>query len=225
VGVLEDVSVEVAAGQIAAVLAAREQGKTTLIRVASGTLPVDRGRVFIDGRDVTGVSDSQLSAVLARSVGIVTRGGPDAPLDVHDYLEMSLTATRELSKREREHRVRGTLAALGLEDAGGLMWRELSNWQRVLVEFGQAVIGRPRVLLIDDVLDGLELGAKDAALELIEGFAEQIGCGVLMVVSDRATAVRAGQVWHLSDGKLRLLHADTNIINLDEHREVRAAES
>jgi len=224
IGVLEDVSLKVQAGQVAAVLAPRDQGKTTLIRVASGTLPAERGRVLIDGREMRGISDSQLSEVLARKIGIATRAGPDARLNVHGWVEMSLTATRELSKRQRDHAIRHMLKELGLEGTDELMWGELSNWQRVLVEFAQAVIRRPRLLLIDDVLDGLELGTKDAALELIEGFAEDIGCGVLMAVSDRATAVRADQVWHLTNGKLRLLHADPDIINLHQRREVRAAE-
>jgi len=225
IGVLQDVSLDVAAGQIAAVVGSRDQGKTTLIRVASGTLPVEQGSVFVDGREVTGISDHQLSEVLAKKIGIAGRTGPEARLNVHDYVEMSLNATREWSSRDRRECVKETLREFELTGAAGLMWSELSNWQRVLVEFAQAVIVRPRLLLIDDLLDGLGLGKKQAALELIEGFAEDIGCGVLIAVSDHATAVRAGQVWHLADGKLRLMHKDPDIIDLHERREVRAADS
>jgi ABC-type cobalamin/Fe3+-siderophores transport system ATPase subunit len=215
IGVLQDVSMEIAAGQIAAVLGTRDQGKTTLIRVASGTLSPDRGSVFVDDREVTGISDSQFSEVLAKKIGIATRAGPDVRLNVHDYVAMSLTATQEWSSRERCQQVKQTLSEFDLTDVAGLKWSDLSNWQRVLVEFAQAVIVRPRLLLIDDVLDGLGLGKKQTALELIEGFAEDIGCGVLMAVSDHATAVRAAQVWHLTDGKLRLMHKDPDIIDLD----------
>jgi ABC-type cobalamin/Fe3+-siderophores transport system ATPase subunit len=225
IGVLQDVSLEVASGQIAAVLGARGQGKSTLIRVASGTLPVERGGVFIDGHGMTGLSDVRLSNVLARMIGIATRAGPEVRLNVADYLEMSLTATREYSGRERRGRVQRTLADFGLTDVAGLMWDELSDWQRVLVEFAQAVIGHPRLLLIDDVLDGLAPGTKQGALELIEGFAQDLNCGVLMAVSDHATATRAGQVWQLADGKLRLMHQDPNIIDLHHRRELRAAEN
>ena len=215
IGVLQDVSMEIAAGQIAAVLGTRDQGKTTLIRVASGTLSPDKGSVFVDGREVTDISDGQLSEVLAKKIGIATRAGPDVRLDVHDYVEMSLTATRQWSSRERRERVERTLGEFDLSDVARLMWSDLSNWQRVLVEFAQAVIVGPRLLLIDDVLDGLGLGKKQAALELIEGFAEDIGCGVLMAVSDHATAVRGAQVWQLADGKLRLMHKDPDIIDLN----------
>lgn len=223
VGVLEDVSLDVAEGQIAAVLGARDQGKTTLIRVASGTLPVDRGSVVVDGIGLRGLSDRQLSDVLASRIGIASRGGPDARLTVHDYVEMSLMASHRWSRRERGERVAGMLREMDLVEAGGLMWGELSNWQRVLVEIAQAVIARPRLLLIDDLLDGLDLGAKHAALDLIEGFSEGIGCGVLMAVSDHTTATRAGQVWHLSNRRLRLMHADPSIVQLHQHRDGRQA--
>jgi putative ABC transport system ATP-binding protein len=219
VAVLEDVSLEVAARQVAAVVGTRDQGKTTLVRVASGTLAPDQGSVFIDGRELTGLSDRQLALVLARKVGLVSRSGPGARLTVSSYVEMKLAATREWGRRDRRQRVDHTLRELGLGEVAHAMWDELSNWQRVLVEFAQAIVVRPRLLLIDDALDGLGLGKKQAAMELIEGFAEDIGCGVLMAVSDHSTAVRSSQVWQLTNGKLKLMHKDPDIIHLHDHRD------
>jgi putative ABC transport system ATP-binding protein len=223
VGVLEDASLEVASGQIAAVVGTRDQGKTTLIRVASGTLPADHGSVFVDGRELTGLSDRQLSEVLARKIGLATRDGPEARLTVNDYVEMSLAATREWGKRERRQRVDHTLKEFGLAGVAESMWVELSNWQRVLVEFAQAIIVRPRLLLVDDVVDGLSLGKKQAAMELIEGFVEEIGCGMLMAVSDHSAAVRSSQVWQLTHGKLRLMHKDPDIVDLPARRDADRA--
>jgi ABC-type cobalamin/Fe3+-siderophores transport system ATPase subunit len=207
VSVLEGVSLDVAVGEIAAVVGMRGQGKTTLVRVASGTLPVDRGRVLLDGRELTGLSEGQLSKVLARDVGLATREGEDR-LDVHDYVEMSLSATREYGKQERRHRVEDVLWQLDLTGCASARWDELSNWQRVLVELAQAIVVRPRLLLIDDVVDGLPFEHKRSAMELIERFAKDMRCGVLMVVSDHATAARAAKVWSLAHGELELMHKD-----------------
>jgi putative ABC transport system ATP-binding protein len=219
VSVLEDVSLEVLAGEVAAVVGGRGQGKTTLIRVASGTLPVDRGSVWLDGRELTGLSDGQLSTVLADDVGIATRAGPEARLNVHDYVEMSLGATRRCSKGERARRVRDVLEQLELTGASGAMWDELSDWQRVLVEFAQAIVVRPRLLLVDDVVDGLGLGHKRTAMDLIEGFAKDVHCAVLMAVSDHAAALRSATVWSLSHGKLELMHKDPDITYLHQRAE------
>jgi ABC-type cobalamin/Fe3+-siderophores transport system ATPase subunit len=73
------------------------------------------------------------------------------------------------------------------------------------VELAQAVVGQPRVLLVDDLIDGLGLGKKQAAMEVLRGFANDLGCGVLLAVSDHAAALPADRVWQLSGGRLKLM--------------------
>jgi ABC-type cobalamin/Fe3+-siderophores transport system ATPase subunit len=213
VSVLEDVSLRVAAGEVVAVVGSRDQGKTTLVRVASGMLPVDRGCVRVCGVELGGLKDRELSGMLAREVGVAARVGPEVRVSVREYVELSLVACRrrswwrrrELGARERRLRVTEVLEELGLVGCAGMRWEELSNWQRVLVELAQAVVARPGLLLIDDVMDGFGLGKKKAAMDLVEGLARGLGCGVLMVVSDHASALRAQRVWQLGRGRLRLL--------------------
>ncbi len=213
--VLRDVSLSVDAGRLVAVLGGRLAGKSTLIRVASGTLPADDGDVFVDGQPMAEISDTGLSGVLALKVGLVGRDGPDAKLDVAGYVEMRLAATRDYSNHERRRKVRETLREFDLAGTERLMWGELSDWQRVAVELVQAVIVRPRLLLVDDILDGLPRACKNTALEWLEGFARDIGCGVLMAVSDHTTASRGEQVFQLTEGRLRLMHTDPDIIHID----------
>jgi ABC-type Mn2+/Zn2+ transport system ATPase subunit len=102
-----------------------------------------------------------------------------------------------------------------------MRWEELSNWQRVLVELAQAVVVRPRLLLVDDVMDGFGLGKKQATMDLLEGFASELGCGVLMAVSDHASALRSVRVWQLSRGRLKLMadHSSPVVIPLHKHHD------
>ena len=212
--VFRDVSLAVEAGWLVAVLGGRGAGKTTLIRVASGTLPADEGDVFIDGQPMAAITDSGLSDLLAEKIGLAGRDGPDAKLDVASYVEMRLAATRNYSNRQRRQHVTRTLREHDLAGTERLMWGELSDWQRVAVELVQAVIVKPRLLLVDDILDGLPRTCKDTALEWLEGFARD-GCGVLMAVSDHTTASRGGRVYQLTNGHLRLMHTDPDIISID----------
>jgi len=223
VSVLEDVSLEVRAGQVAAVVGARGQGKSTLIRLATGMLRPDRGSVAIEGRDLGGLSGGALEQVWAREIGIAARDGEDL-LNIHDYVEMSLAATRQYSGKERDRMVKDILAELEISGCAGAKWDELSDWQRVQVEFAQAIVRRPKLLLIDDVVDGMGLDQKQAAMDLIEGFAKTRRCGVLMAVSDHAAALRSATVWQLSHTKLKLMHQDPDpdITYLHEHRPERA---
>ena len=205
VPVLEGVSLSVAAGEIVAVVGTRDQGKTTLLRVASGSLPADRGSVRLCDLELTGLSDGQLARVLRTEIGWAARTGPEVRVRVRDYVELPLATGRWLGWRERRLRVAKALKQLDVAGAAELRWGELSDWQRVLVELAQAVVGRPRVLLVDDVIDGLGLGKKQAAMEILRGFANDLGCGVLMAVSDHAAALPADRVWQLNGGRLKLM--------------------
>jgi len=221
VSVLEDVSLEVRVGQVAAVVGARGQGKSTLIRLATGMLRADRGSVSIDGRELGGLSDRELERVLATEIGVATRAGEDR-LNVHDYVEMSLAATRRYSGRERDRLVKDILAELEISGCADSQWAELSDWQQVLVEFAQAIVRRPKLLLVDDVVDGMGHDQKRAAMDLMEGFAKDRRCGVLMAVSDHAAALRSATVWQLSHTKLELMHQDPDITYLHQHQPARA---
>jgi putative ABC transport system ATP-binding protein len=203
--VLTDVSLAVGAGEIVAVVGTRDQGKTTLLRVASGSLPADRGSVRLCDLELTGLSDRQLAGVLRTEIGWAARGGPGVRVSVRDYVGLPLATGRWLGWRERRTRVMRALTQLDVAGAAELRWSELSDWQRVLVELAQAVIGRPRVLLVDDLIDGLGLGKKQAAMEILRDFTNDLGCGVLMTFSDHAAALPGDRVWQLHGGRLKLM--------------------
>lgn len=203
---LEGVSLSVRIGQTAAVIARRGHGKTTLLEIASGMLPPDRGSVRLNGRELTALSDRELSEVLAREIGIATRNGPAVRLTVSEYMETALSPTRRWNRRQRRERVTAMLERLELRACSDLLWEELSDWERVLVELGQAIIVDPKLLLIDDILDGLPLRQRKQALDLIADYAELLPGAVLMAVSDHATALACSPVWELREGRVRVLY-------------------
>jgi ABC-type lipoprotein export system ATPase subunit len=221
VSVLEGVSLSVAAGEIVAVVGTRDQGKTTLLRVASGSLPADQGSVRLSDLELTGLSDGQLARVLRTEIGWAARTGPEVRVRVCDYVELPLATGRRLGWRERRRRATEILKQLDIAGCAELRWGELSDWQQALVELAQAVVSRPRMLLVDDVIDGLGLGKKQAAMEIVRGFANDLGCGVLIAVSDHAAALPADRVWQLSGGRLKLMAdmTDPDVIPLHRARE------
>jgi putative ABC transport system ATP-binding protein len=216
--VLRGVSLTVGAGELVAVVGTRDQGKTTLLRVAAGTLPPEQGMVRLGELELAGLKDRELSRVLRSEIGLASRDGPAVRVRVRDYVGLSLATGLRFGWRERRRRTMEVLKGLGVADCAELRWRELSNWQRVRVELAQAIVGRPRVVLVDDVLDGLGFGKKHEAMEILRGFAADLGCGVLMAASDHVSALPSDRVWQLDDGKLKLMAdlTDPNLIPLHE---------
>lgn len=218
VSVVEDVSLSVDAGEIVAVVGYGGHGKTTLIRLASGTLAPDRGTVQVNGIEVARLKDKQLARLLASDVGVATGTGPGARITVSEYVEMAAAAPkdrwrRRWRRRERRRMATTVLDELGIAACAGSQWEQLSDWQRVLVELAQAIVVRPRLLLVDDITDGFGLRQKQDVMDIIERFARDCGCGVLLAVSDHASALRSVRVWQLERRHLVLMadHADVDV--------------
>jgi len=205
VSVLEGASLTVAPEEIVCVVGTRDQGKTTLLKVAAGVELPDRGLVRVGGLELAGLKDRELSRVLRTKIGMARRDGPGMRVRMRDYVGLQLAAGRWWRRRERALRVAEALGRLGVGECAGLRWSELSNWQRARVELAQAIAPKPRLLLVDDLLDGLGLGKTQEATQLIRELAQEIGCGVLMAASDHATALPSDRVYELHRGKLGLM--------------------
>jgi ABC-type cobalamin/Fe3+-siderophores transport system ATPase subunit len=219
--VLEDVSLSIAEREIAAVVGAGGRGKTTLIRLATGTLPADRGRVLVNGVDVARLRDRDLSHMLASDIGVATGVGPSLGLTARDYIETAVAAPKERvwrlwprrrwGRREQKRMTTAVLDELGISECADRQWTALSDWQRVLVELAQAVVVPPRLLLIDDLAGRFDLRQKQKLMDVLEAIVRERGCGVLMAVSDDASALRAVRVWRLHRHKLRLMADHTAV--------------
>ena len=216
---LEDVSLALAQGEVAAVVGGGGQGKTTLIRLATGTLPPDRGRVLVNGIDVAGLKDRDMSHMLASDIGVATGVGPSPGLTVRDYIENAVAAPKECvwrgfrrrrwGRREQREMATAVLDELGISECADSQWDALSDWQRVLAELAQAVVVHPRLLLIDDLAGRFDLRQKQTLMDVLEGIVRDRNCGVLMAVSDDASALGAVQVWRLHRRRLRLMASHT----------------
>ncbi len=218
--VLEDVSLSVAQGEIVAIVGGGGQGKTTLVRVATGTLPADRGKVLVNGVDVARLRDRDLSHMLASDIGVATGAGPPLGLAMRDYVETAAAAPKERvwrrwwrrrwGRREQQRMTTAILDELGLAECADRRWEALSDWQRVLVELAQALVVSPRLLLIDDLAGPFGLRQKETFMDVLESVARARGCAVLMAVSDDASALGAIRVWRLHRCRLHLMADHTN---------------
>jgi ABC-type cobalamin/Fe3+-siderophores transport system ATPase subunit len=211
VRVLADVSLDVHAGEVVAVLAQRAQGKTSLLRVAAGMERPDRGKVLIEREDMwprpaarRGGGRRSSSARRAR-IALVSPGEPDVDVTVLAGVALPLTISHGRSgARERAERA--------LWDAGALecaerRWDELDDFERARVALAQAIARGPRLLLVDDLTVTLGLGEIDALVRLLRTLASERGIGVLMSVGDAGATGWSQRVATLAGGRLLLAPA------------------
>jgi predicted ABC-type transport system involved in lysophospholipase L1 biosynthesis ATPase subunit len=200
VRVLADVTLEVDAGEVLAVLAQRAQGKTSLLRVAAGMERPDRGRVHFAGEDLWGLSERRRARLLGGQIGWVGPAVPD--LDVPMLANVALPLFAQYGKREAYARARTALQRVGARECAEQFWGSLADWERALVALAQGIAREPKLLLVDDLTISLGLGEADDITRLLDALATEQGFAVLMSVSDANATGWSGRVARLFDGEL-----------------------
>ncbi len=148
---LNDVSFEVAAGEIVGLLGPNGAGKTTMIKILTGYLQPDEGSVQIDGIDVL----TQTQAAQAR-VGYLPENAPAYPeLSVQGYLKL-MADLRQVPTNEQRARISDAVYATGLQERLTQPIGTLSKGFRQRVGLAQAILHRPRLLILDEPSVGLD---------------------------------------------------------------------
>src|SRR5437763_9943511 len=143
---LHDFSIEVGAGEFVAVMGRSGSGKTTFLNVAGLLDTFDSGSYELDGKDVSRLSDNEMSKIRNQKIGFVFQSFNLIPdLDVFDNVDVPLRY-RGLGAGERERRIERVLANLGLTARMRHLPGQLSGGQQQRVAIARALVGSPELL-------------------------------------------------------------------------------
>jgi ABC-type lipoprotein export system ATPase subunit len=199
---LDGVSFRVGCGEIVMVVGGSLDGKTTLLQVAAGAERPDEGTVLLRDRELTSLSDRDRAKILGREVLWVDRGGPALlEVEVSSFVgwPLSLHGSR---RRQAERGAAHILARVGMREHARRKWRELSHRQQVLASLARAFAGSPRLVVIDDLMNGLGSRGTEETIDLLRSLIgeSEHRCGVLLSVSEMESTVFADQVLSIYKG-------------------------
>ncbi len=206
--VLQDVSFDVAEGELHGIMGPNGAGKTTCFHVLTGRYKPDGGRVNFAGRDVTGLAPRDIARLgIARSFQVMNL------FDDYSALENAVVATPEFRARGfdpwrdaagvtgAQERAARTLADVGLAGKEGVRAKSLSYGDRRALEIGVALAADPRLLFLDEPTAGLGAEGIGRVSELIARLRKRITLVViehdmrfLFGLADRISVVHWGQV-------------------------------
>jgi polar amino acid transport system ATP-binding protein len=153
--VLDGIDLEVAPGEVLVVIGPSGSGKSTLLRCVNLLEPVDSGRIYLEGREITG-KGVHVSQVRQR-VGIVFQQFNLFPhLRVIDNLTLAARRIRKLKKSDAEARAYELLRRVGLEEKARQYPHQLSGGQQQRVAIARALMMEPHVMLFDEVTSALD---------------------------------------------------------------------
>jgi ABC-type lipoprotein export system ATPase subunit len=204
VPVLRGVDLEVAAGELTAVVGASGSGKSTLLYVAGGLDGGYGGEVTVAGTRLRGLSPARLAALRNEKVGFVFQafnlvGG----LPALDNVVLPGLLRRGPAEPRAALRARGeaALARVGLADKAHLDAARLSGGERQRVAIARALLVRPAVLLADEPTGNLDAESGATVIALFQELARQ-GAAVLVVTHEERVSRVAGRVLTLREGRL-----------------------
>jgi len=200
--VLNKINLNVDNGEFVALMGPSGSGKTTLLNLIAGIDRPSGGEVFIDGNDITKLSESALAKWRANNVGFVFQFYNLIPvLTAFENVELPLLLTK-LSKAERKKHVETALTIVGLADRIHHYPRQLSGGQEQRVAIARAIVSDPLILVADEPTGDLDRNSADEILTLMERLNTEFKKTILMVTHDPHAAERARIMHHLDKGDL-----------------------
>jgi lipopolysaccharide export system ATP-binding protein len=219
---VQDVSLSLQAGEIVGLLGPNGAGKTTTFYMVVGLIPATHGRVFLDGRNVTGMPMWQRArngvGYLPQEASIFRK------LTVWENV-MAVVETLDLNERERRDRTAQQLTDLGLEKLARQPAFTLSGGERRRLEIARALATNPRFLLMDEPFSGVDPISVAEVQSIIRKLKAR-GIGILITDHNvRETLSIVDRAYLIHQGRVLVSGTPSEIVNNPESRRHYLGES
>jgi putative ABC transport system ATP-binding protein len=198
---LRKVDLDVARGEMVAIVGPSGSGKTTLLNCLSGLERIDEGEILIDGTDLATMKDDPRTEFRARSMGFVFQAFNLLPvLSAVENVEIPLlligTGAREGRKRAVE-----TLEQVGLAERADHRPDQLSGGEQQRVAVARALVHKPAVVWADEPTGNLDSESSASVMELFRSLNKD-GQTIVMVTHDQRIAAQASRTIAMRDGRI-----------------------
>lgn len=199
---LNDVSLDIKKGEFLSIMGPSGSGKTTLLDVLSVMLRPSKGEVFIKGKAISRMNDSELAKTRGKTIGFVFQTFNLIPrLTALENVMLPLWFNG-IAKEERKIIAEEILARVGLKDRMLHKPAELSGGQRQRVAIARALAVNPEIIVADEPTGNLDSESGEQVLKLIDALHKEDKRTIIMVTHEKYVAQRAEKILHLKDGKI-----------------------
>ncbi len=196
---LNGVYITIESGELVAIIGKSGSGKTTLLNLLGGLDTATSGKVFYNYKDISDLSDTQLSDFRLKNIGFV--------FQFFDLLpELSAAENILLPAklaRKKEHEFKELVEHLGLADRINHYPSQLSGGQQQRVAIARALINDPDVILCDEPTGNLDKKSGSEVIDLLKGLSKELGKTVIIVTHDMGVAQQCDRIIEISDGETK----------------------
>ena len=198
---LDGVSLQIDRGEFVAIVGQSGCGKSTLMNVLGCLDEPTYGEYYLDGTDVTALSDKELARIRNREIGFIFQGyNLLQELDALENVTLPLIY-RGVSAFEREDMAMEALARVGMDGRAHHRPSEMSGGQQQRTAIARAIATRPPIIMADEPTGALDSKTGRHVLEILRELYRE-GTTILLITHDESIAATARRVVRMSDGKL-----------------------
>lgn len=200
---VDEVTLDVHAGEFVALLGSSGSGKSTLLNLMAGLDRPTGGAIFANGRNLSELSSLELARYRSRTVGMVFQSFNLLPrMTLEENVELPLRLA-EVDRNERGARVQEALERVRLEKRLTHRPSELSGGEQQRAALARALVNRPTLLFADEPTGNLDSATGESIMLLLKEIQQKLGMTIVMVTHERPLAERfADRIVSLADGKL-----------------------
>lgn len=197
---LDNISFSVEIGDFVAIVGASGSGKSTLLHILGGVDRPTSGKVYLNGKDVYKLNESNLAIFRRREVGLIYQFYNLIPiLNVKENITLPVLLD---GKKPDTKYLNEIIHTLGLENRVNHLPNELSGGQQQRVSIGRALMNHPALLLADEPTGNLDSKASGEIMELLQVSNEKYYQTIIMITHDKNLAINAKRIITINDGKI-----------------------
>lgn len=199
---LRGVSIDVAEGEFVAIMGPSGCGKSTLLHLLGGLLSPTSGSIFIDGEDISKISDAERTDIRRRKIGFVFQRFnlfPTLTADGNLKLAEKIHSGNGGGSAEKRHEV---LSLLKLEDKMHHKPLELSGGEQQRVALARAVINNPAIILADEPTGNLDTENSQIVLDMFKELNRKFNQTIIMITHNPEAATNCTRIIRMKDGRI-----------------------
>lgn len=199
---IQDISFSVQEGEFVGIMGASGSGKTTLLNCISTIDTVSAGHIYLNGTDVTEITEKQIARFRRENLGFVFQDfNLLDTLTISENIALALTINR-VPADEIDGRVREIAGKLNITDILDKYPYQVSGGQKQRCACARAIINHPKLILADEPTGALDSHSSQMLLSAIQSINETLGATILMVTHDAFSASYANRILFLRDGTI-----------------------
>jgi putative ABC transport system ATP-binding protein len=201
---LRSVSLDIHAGEFVTVVGPSGSGKSTLMHILGCLDQPTSGQYFLDGKDVSHLSDDEVSAVRNSKIGFVFQGfNLLTRTSALENVELPLLyGNNPVSASERRRRAMAALTAVGLESRSEHHTNQLSGGQQQRVAIARALLNNPSILLADEPTGNLDSRTSVEVMDIFQSLKEERGITIVLITHEHDVAAYGSRIIAFKDGNI-----------------------